>query len=436
MASNRITIPNNLNFQGTHDILMVKTDSTYPGDWPEGQITFGLYEVPMKITGLQKVAQHYLKTLLTTKGSDPFYPTRGTFMPNLMLGANILSDDAALFEEISDAVGDASDQVRVMLNVNTADIQSTLDRVEIVALQRVTEGWFVGLTLYSLAGEEASIAVPFPDSGFKSKGDTFTEQISIPTSAPLSSLVILYSSNSIQASFSNTSSNLGITRFITASNSVQSSTSSSSSVANVSIFTTAANSGQNSSSGAGSVVSVAPSTYATTTLGFEQDLADPANNCDPWQGSPQTGTPRYPPSPYKGFSVAHTGGGTVYYSGQFRLQTDPIDAYNVRAGNQAYLFPGGVVSDLTLTALPGTTYNKVSIYTGGYSMDVYVVGTTGTAYVTTVGNSYPTFVSSASPTVVSDVFHNLGNIVSVTIYGYGPYASLVDEIKFEYIDFP
>ena len=61
MASNRIGTINNLEVGGTHDLLLVKIEGTFP----EGKVTFGLYDMPMKITGLQKVVQTFLKILFS-----------------------------------------------------------------------------------------------------------------------------------------------------------------------------------------------------------------------------------------------------------------------------------------------------------------------------------------------------------------------------------
>jgi hypothetical protein len=69
-TSNRVRTASNLTSGATYDLLLVK----FKGSFPEGEVTFGIYDTPMKITGVQKVAQIFLKTLLTGKGSDPFYP--------------------------------------------------------------------------------------------------------------------------------------------------------------------------------------------------------------------------------------------------------------------------------------------------------------------------------------------------------------------------
>lgn len=161
MASNRIGTINNLEVGGTYDLLMVKIEGTFP----EGKVNFGIYDVPMKITGLQKVVQVFLKILLTTKGSDPFYPDRGTLFPEMTVNANTLIDDNALISDITDAIQDGATQVRSALNINTTDLSSTLDTVDILGIDRVPEGIFLYLQIKTLAGEFAAVAMPFPEFG-------------------------------------------------------------------------------------------------------------------------------------------------------------------------------------------------------------------------------------------------------------------------------
>lgn len=162
--SNRVGTVNNLEVGGTYDLLMVKIE----GEYPEGNIKFGFYDVPMKITGLQKVVQFFLKCLLTTKGSDPFYPSRGTIFPNFTVNANLLVNDVTLMSDISEAIRDGSLQTESALNVNTTDASSTLDSVDILGIDRVPEGIFLYLQVRTLAGEFATVAVPFPEFGLDS----------------------------------------------------------------------------------------------------------------------------------------------------------------------------------------------------------------------------------------------------------------------------
>lgn len=160
-TSDRIGTATNLQPGGTYDLLLVK----FKGTFPEGEISFGLYDVPMKITGVQKVCQVFLKTLLTGKGSDPFYPQKGTLFGNLTAGANIVPNDARFLSDVKDSVRDASSQVKSSLNVNTTDTSSALDSVEILGVDQISEGLVLYLKLTTLAGEFASVAVPFPEFG-------------------------------------------------------------------------------------------------------------------------------------------------------------------------------------------------------------------------------------------------------------------------------
>lgn len=160
-TNTRVGTPTNLQPGGSYDLLMV----TFKDTFPEGQIGFDLYNTPMKITGLQKVAQIFLKTLLTSKGSDPFNPDRGTVFPQLTVNANRTLDDVTLLADIRDSVADCVAQVQNYLNVSIVDTSSALDTVEVLGLDAVEEGIVLYLHLTTLAGELAAVAVPFPEFG-------------------------------------------------------------------------------------------------------------------------------------------------------------------------------------------------------------------------------------------------------------------------------
>jgi len=160
-TNQRVGTSKNLETGGSYDLLMVRIE----GSFPEGQVKFGFYDVPMKISGLQKVAQYFLKNLLTSKGSDPFYPSKGTILPSLMTGSNLTESDLEIVSDIVTAVNDASSQTRSSLNVNMIDPTSALDSVQVIAAERTDEGWFLALYMTTLAGESASIALPFPEFG-------------------------------------------------------------------------------------------------------------------------------------------------------------------------------------------------------------------------------------------------------------------------------
>lgn len=161
MSSSRIGTAKNLSANGTYDLLMVKFEGTYP----EGKLSFGLYDVPMKITGIQKVAQQFLKALLSSKGSDPFYPDRGTFMPSLMAGPNITLDNSGFLSDLGEAIQDAAKQVRNISDTAAIDAESALDFAELIGADAVAEGWFVVISISTMAGENAQISVPFPEFG-------------------------------------------------------------------------------------------------------------------------------------------------------------------------------------------------------------------------------------------------------------------------------
>jgi hypothetical protein len=161
MTTTRIGTATNLQVGGSYDLLFVK----FVGTFPEGQITFGLYDTPMKITGLQKVAQVFMKTLLTSKGSDPFYPSKGTAFSGLTVGANQSVNDSVYVQTITDAIKDAESQVKSGLNFQNSDLSSCLDRVTILGLDKIADSLTLYVSLTTSNGVTASIAVPFPEFG-------------------------------------------------------------------------------------------------------------------------------------------------------------------------------------------------------------------------------------------------------------------------------
>lgn len=161
MTTTRIGTATNLQTGGSYDLLFVK----FLGTFPEGQITFGIYDTPMKITGLQKVAQVFMKTLLTSKGSDPFYPSKGTAFSGLTIGANQAVDDAIYVQTISDSIKDAEAQVKSGLNFQNSDLSSCLDKIVLMGLDKIDDSLTLYISLTTSNGVTASIAVPFPEFG-------------------------------------------------------------------------------------------------------------------------------------------------------------------------------------------------------------------------------------------------------------------------------
>ena len=159
----RIGISVNLPTGATYDLLVVRT----PEGYPQGQLRFELEDAPRKITGIQKVAQTFLRVLLTTKGSDVLKRNLGTDLPNMIIGSNRRTDDPKFSIELSSAVRDAEEQCRGILNSSTADRASQLDKIEFLGHELVGDAVSVYLQIITKAGETASIAVPFPELDLK-----------------------------------------------------------------------------------------------------------------------------------------------------------------------------------------------------------------------------------------------------------------------------
>lgn len=182
MANNRVGTPTNLPPGGAWDLLLVKTE----GEYPEGKLTFGFHDTPMKITGLQKVAQIFLKVLLTSKGSDVFKPGRGTTFPSLAVNANRLSTEEVFASELRAAVRDAVVQCRSLMSTKAPDLASTLADVQVLGMDALEEGMVVYMELRTGAGELASVAVPFPEFGLfpKVTSPALSPEVGVPVPSP------------------------------------------------------------------------------------------------------------------------------------------------------------------------------------------------------------------------------------------------------------
>lgn len=156
----RIGTSVNLNQGGLYDLLMVDL----PDGYPEGELLFNIVDVPRKITGLQKVAQFFLKILLTTKGSNVIYPTQGTRFPNITIGANRTADDQVFRAELITAIRDAESQTKYLLGTST-DLSSQLSRVDIIGIDIGAESLTIFLYIETRDGAYAQVAVPFPEMG-------------------------------------------------------------------------------------------------------------------------------------------------------------------------------------------------------------------------------------------------------------------------------
>lgn len=161
MKTNRVGTSTNLAPGGTYDMLLIRFEGTYP----EGKVSFGLYDTPMKITGVQKVAQTFMKTLMTSKGSDPFYPNRGTDFPNLTIGANQTISDTAYMALIKNSVADAEAQVKSGLNIQNPDPSSCLASAQVLGMDKFDDSLVLYVQVTTLSGITASVAMPFPEFG-------------------------------------------------------------------------------------------------------------------------------------------------------------------------------------------------------------------------------------------------------------------------------
>lgn len=162
-TNRRLGTSNNLETGGTYDLLMI----SYLNGFPEGQIQFSIDSTPRKVTGVQKVAQTFMKLLLTSKGSNVIYPMQGTAFTGLAVNSNIVSTDTVLYAELAATIRDAEAQTRKSLNTVGTDTASMLSRVELIGLDVGVESVVMFLNLQTLDGVSANIAVPFPELDLK-----------------------------------------------------------------------------------------------------------------------------------------------------------------------------------------------------------------------------------------------------------------------------
>jgi hypothetical protein len=162
-TTSRIGVPENLPNGSTHDLLLVKMSNGYP----TGQVTFEFEDTPRKITGIQKVAQLFMKVLFTQKGSDVLSFNLGTNFPELCIGANRTSSDSQFLADVTTCLKDAEAQTRNILYSLGGDTDSQLERINIQGMQVERESLVMYVQLVTRAGETASVAIPFPELDLK-----------------------------------------------------------------------------------------------------------------------------------------------------------------------------------------------------------------------------------------------------------------------------
>jgi hypothetical protein len=154
----RLGTATNLAEGGTYDLLLIG----FPDSFPEGKIEFDLGDTPRKVTGVQKVAQTFLKVLFTTSGSNVLYPDQGTKFSLLTVNANVTQNDTLFVAQLSEEVRSAESQTKYILNSVTSDPASQLQEVTIIGLDANNQSVIMYLKMVTKAGALAQVAVPFP----------------------------------------------------------------------------------------------------------------------------------------------------------------------------------------------------------------------------------------------------------------------------------
>lgn len=160
MTNIRIGTKTNLEPDGVHDLLIMG----FPNGFPRGYVTFEITDTPRRITGVQKVVQVFLKTLMTTLGSDPIRPNAGTLFNDYIAGANIGSDINELKTSLREFVREAEIQSTRILGTENRDLSSQLAKAEVMFVNVVQDSLTLGIKITTQAGSFASISLPFPQT--------------------------------------------------------------------------------------------------------------------------------------------------------------------------------------------------------------------------------------------------------------------------------
>jgi len=148
----------NLPAGATYDILLIG----FPDGFPNSMLTFEIGDDPKKITGIQKVAQIFLKILFTDIGSNVLYPNQGTNFQRLTVNANVVSNDTVFTAELVSEINSAVSQTKGILNGASTDLASQLQSVDIIGMDVSQEAVLMYLRLTTVAGAFAQVAIPFP----------------------------------------------------------------------------------------------------------------------------------------------------------------------------------------------------------------------------------------------------------------------------------
>lgn len=156
--SNSVNLKNN----DTYDILLFG----FPEGYPTSKLTFEFGETPRRISGLEKVVQTFVKCLLTPKGSDPIYPSFGTYFQDFFMYSNVGTyDPAEAKSAIAGCIDEAQEQAKYILNSSKYSKEAQLDTVELISVTQGSEDTYIRMRILSKAGQYAPIQLPFTSSG-------------------------------------------------------------------------------------------------------------------------------------------------------------------------------------------------------------------------------------------------------------------------------
>lgn len=160
----RISSTVNLEKNSRYDLLIYD----FPDGYPTGTIELGFGKTPKRISGIEKVSQVFLKTLMTFTSSDVLNPMRGTDFPSFAGTRNLQATDiSGINGEIQDAILQAESQAKSILNVPTEGLTNQLESVKIAGISHVGDTTNINVRLITKAGETAPIALPFTSLGLK-----------------------------------------------------------------------------------------------------------------------------------------------------------------------------------------------------------------------------------------------------------------------------
>lgn len=154
----------NLENNSRYDILIYD----FPEGYPTGLVALGFGKTPKRISGIEKVSQVFLKTLMTNSGSDVVHNGRGTEFPGFTGTRNLQATDLSEIDgEIRNAIVQAEEQAKSILNVPSEGLSSQLEAVQVVNVSQYQDSTTINVRLITKAGETAPIALPFTSLGLQ-----------------------------------------------------------------------------------------------------------------------------------------------------------------------------------------------------------------------------------------------------------------------------